>query len=343
MAKKVIDTNDAYSTNVRGAMSDINDNFTELYDQGTTNVAVLDEANAFTSTGVNSFAGDVGIGTNTPIGGLHVANDGDGIWVSDINEGVTSSDSSYFKQSGDTAYLVNKNSGSLRLGTNNFNNMFTIDSTGKVGIGTTTPNEELEISAVAPTIRFTDSNDVTFSPSYGYIQYNVGGFILAGADTVRMYTNGFEKMRIDVNGNMGVGENNPSAKLDVDGSFKASGSTTFGAEVTMTPQTATGDGTTTIDWSLGNFFHLQMGGQAETVTFTNPSEAGIFKLKVTQPSDGAAAGLMNANLPTTIKWLNGDKLNYTRGDSTVDMVDLYFDGTDWYGEAKKNFTVHVPA
>ena len=107
--------------------------------------------------------------------------------------------------------------------------------------------------------------------------------------------------------------------------------------VGVTPQTATGDGTTTIDWTLGNFYHLQMGAQTETVTFTNPTKAGVFKLKVTQPATGGL--LRTANLPTTIKWVGGNKLFYTNGNSAVDIADLYFDGTDWFGEAKADFKI----
>ena len=148
------------------------------------NYAILDQPNVFTSentfadnievggkinvAGGAFFGGDVGIGTTTPIGGLHVANDGDGIWVSDIYEGVTASDSSYLKQSGDTTYLVNKNSGSLRLGTNNFNNMFTIASTGNVGIGTTNPNSKLQVDGG---IQMADDADVASADKVGTMRY----------------------------------------------------------------------------------------------------------------------------------------------------------------------------
>ena len=62
-------------------------------------------------------------------------------------------------------------------------------------------------------------------------------------------------------------------------------------------------------------------------------------MKVTQPSNGSTAGRMSANLPSTVKWLGGTEIVYTRGDSTVDFVDLYFDGTDWFAEGKNDFKV----
>ncbi|NCD00105.1 MAG: hypothetical protein EOL95_10445, partial [Bacteroidia bacterium] len=42
--------------------------------------------------------------------------------------------------------------------------------------------------------------------------------------------------------------------------------------VGFTMQTATGDGTTTIDWKLGNKFKFTFGAQSETFTFTAPTK-----------------------------------------------------------------------
>ena len=63
-----------------------------------------------------------------------------------------------------------------------------------------------------------------------------------------------------------------------------------------TAQTATGDGTTTIDWGSGNFFHFQFGAFNETFTFTAPTKPGTFILKLVQDSVGSRT----ATWPATV-------------------------------------------
>ena len=52
------------------------------------------------------------------------------------------------------------------------------------------------------------------------------GFYRAGNDILGFVTGGSERMRIDANGNIGIGTNNPQAKLDVNGSGLFYGGTT---------------------------------------------------------------------------------------------------------------------
>ena len=83
-----------------------------------------------------------------------------------------------------------------------------IDSSGNVGIGTTSPSEELEISAAIPTIRLTDTDD----SSYANIFYNSPNLILDsdagntdGSSNIQLRVDGSEAMRIDSSGNLLVG------------------------------------------------------------------------------------------------------------------------------------------
>ena len=74
-------------------------------------------------------------------------------------------------------------------------------SGSNVGIGTSSPSEELEIASSSPTIRLTDTNDAT----YGAVSYNVGALFLTSDQTVRFNTDDSERMRIDASGNLLVG------------------------------------------------------------------------------------------------------------------------------------------
>ena len=82
-----------------------------------------------------------------------------------------------------------------------------IDATGNVGIGTTAPAEELEISADAPSLQLESTN--ASGRSYGFQSMNTGKLGIYDADA------GLNRIVLDSSGNVGIGTSSPGAKLDI--------------------------------------------------------------------------------------------------------------------------------
>jgi len=102
----------------------------------------------------------------------------------------------------------------------------------------------------------------------------------------------------------------------------------------FTQGTATGDGTTTIDWGNGNKFKFTFGAQNETFTFTAPAKPGNFLLVLVQD----ATGSRTATRPATVKRPWGTAPTLTTDASAVDIVSFYYDGTNYYGQAGLDFS-----
>ncbi len=146
----------------------------------------------------------------------------------------------YFKQRNNGG--ANTSSFIYHRGTGNFNietqdsaaiklrtagaNALTIDSSQRVGIGTTAPSSILHLYANDPTITLDDSGTAaTIKNASGNIYYNTSSVnrdhIFQGAGT--------EKIRLTGDGLLGIGTSSPSEKLQVEGNIRASGDYKIGA------------------------------------------------------------------------------------------------------------------
>ena len=96
-----------------------------------------------------------------------------------------------------------------------------------------------------------------------------------------------------------------------------------------------------INWSLGNKYHLLMENNS-TVTFaTNPINPCNLLLKVAQ-GNGGSKTITWAVTSGTIYWAGGGVLNtdeptLTTTDDKTDILSFYFDGTNYFGVASLNF------
>lgn len=103
----------------------------------------------------------------------------------------------------------------------------------------------------------------------------------------------------------------------------------------FTLQTTTGDGTTTIDWRLGNDFYFTFGSSNDTFTFTAPTKPCHLTLVLKQHATGGKT----ATWPNTVKWPAGTAPTLSTGASAVDIVALFWDGTNYHAVCSLNFSI----
>ena len=151
-------------------------------------------------------SGNLGIGTTSPSSVLHLSTSND--------PQITLTDTGF----GASADITGSN-GNLRLNSQTAtifdmadSEVARIDSSGRVGIGTTSPANQLHIASGAASIRLEDTDNNT----YGQITYNTasGGLLIrsdegsgvgASGSNIIFETDGAEAARVDASGNLLVG------------------------------------------------------------------------------------------------------------------------------------------
>ena len=186
--------------------------------------------------------GNVGIGTTSPTRALDVSKSGSTILANFKNTGGTSS----FISLGNTSSTADQ----IRLGSNgtaltlstNYAERMRINSSGNVGIGTTSPQEELHIASTVPVIRLedTDGGYAQIVGSNGSLSLRSDQANTVASSIIDFTIDNSEKMRINSSGNVGIGTTSPSYKLDVSGDGRFGGTTTS-ANTGLTVRARSGD------------------------------------------------------------------------------------------------------
>lgn len=99
----------------------------------------------------------------------------------------------------------------------------------------------------------------------------------------------------------------------------------FQYATTMTPS-----GTSqTIDWDNGVIQKLDLGSASGNVTLTinDPTQGATYRLFVIQ---GATSRTLT--WPAAIKWVNGQAPILSTANGSIDIITLYYDGTNYFGD-----------
>ena len=224
-------------------------------------------------------SGNVGVGTGAPASRLHVNSNGGQLFLDNasggqytqinwLNGSVTKANA-YWDNTYSNFYLGTDVYAPFLLKTNGTERIV-ISASGNVGIGTSSPATQLELTGTITARTNTSCAYSQFvhgsaSNSSGYLAtftaagtrigftgwYQGTAYYAAhtdGATPILLNTNGTERMRIDSSGNVGIGTGSPGCLLDVNGKISftsiASGAKTALNYVTPQMYGAAGNGTT---------------------------------------------------------------------------------------------------
>lgn len=88
----------------------------------------------------------------------------------------------------------------------------------------------------------------------------------------------------------------------------------------------------TIDWGAGNNQKSTLTGNV-TYTFTAPSGPARLQLRLIQD----ATGSRTVTWPASVKWPGGTAPTLSTAASSVDVITLWYDGTNYYGVGSLDF------
>ena len=242
-------------------------------------------------------------------------------------------------------------SASLHISGTNSSNLFRIDSpstpnilfvtgSGRVGIGTSTPANQLHVVG-STQINGNIYYGNTSTQRYLYTDSTSGYITLAAAGSngyLNFMTGGYNtRMTIFSTGNIGIGTIiDESYKLDVSGSTRIQASAIITGSLTNQPVTLTAtSGTASINCTQGNFFDLTLSSSSTIhLSSSNIQPGQTINLRITQP---ATSGSLTYG--SQFKFAGGIPYSASATGSVVDIVSfISFDSTTLYGSAIKNLS-----
>jgi hypothetical protein len=245
----------------------------------------------------------VGIGTTTPSQALDIETNEAGGTVIDINNTGTGDPKINLQLNGTTTFSIgvdNDDADKLKIGTTapETNTRVTIDNTGNVGVGTSTPGAKLDVDGSA-----------TFNESGAAVNFRVE----SDANSNMLFIDG-------TNNRVGVGTGAPDATFQVNGSFKlVDGNQSNGKVLTSdangvaTWQTASG-GSLPAGTSGQTLRHNGTNWVANSLLFNNGTNVGIGTTNPSTTLDVAGRATV------TNSTANQEVFRVTDGTSWVSLV-----------------------
>jgi len=259
--------------------------------------------------GTFNVGGTVGIGTSAPAGQLHIGASNntthDAVVVLN-NGGATGARGAiewrYENITTPRARIsVNSSSQILEFDTNNTEHM-RIDSSGNVGIGTSSPNANAKLTLSGSGLEVPTGYGV-FNDSGGANATGIN--FAAGTNLLTFFTGNAERMRIDTSGNVGIGTSSPAKQLEITKSSRA----------TITSLT---DATSiTSDFDAAQNFAVTLAGNRTLANPSNIDPGQTGSIFVVQDGTGGRT----LSFGSYWKFAGGTAPTMSTGAAAVDRID----------------------